>query len=135
VVRVSGGTLDELIRHQREELGPEQAGRELFALLLRITSVPEWWELAYTLDGQLVGLHMPTTMPKFATIGYIGVLPEYRGQGYIDDLLAQATRTLAQAQAERIEADTDIANAPMANAFLRAGYVQFATRRELRLRL
>ena len=53
---------------------------------------------------------------------YIAVLPEHRGHGYVDDLLAETTRVLTEHGADRIGADTDSTNAPMAAAFDRAGY-------------
>lgn len=130
IVRVSEGTLDRSIALGRQEHGPEREARELYTLLQQLGYEPEWWQLAYTPDGSLVGLHMPTKSPTAATIGYIGVVPEQRGQGYIDDLLAQLTRTLMQANAERIIADTDVGNFPMAAAFRRAGYAEFGRRRE-----
>ncbi|MFC7104745.1 GNAT family N-acetyltransferase [Nonomuraea rubra] len=49
-------------------------------------------------------------------------MPEHRGHGYVDDLLARGTRTLAEAGLQRVVAATDVANVPTANAFLRAGY-------------
>jgi ribosomal protein S18 acetylase RimI-like enzyme len=135
IVRVSEGTLDRRIAQERLEKGPEQDARDLFALLAQLGYEPEWWQLAYTPDGILVGLHMPAGTSTAATIGYIGVVPEQRGRGYIDDLLAQITRTLALSNAERIVADTDVGNFPMAEAFRRAGYTQFGRRREYSRRL
>ncbi|HEV8190477.1 MAG TPA: GNAT family N-acetyltransferase, partial [Ktedonobacterales bacterium] len=135
IVRVSEGTLDRSIAMERQEKGPARQARDLFTPLQQLGYEPERWQLAYTPDGSLVGLHMPTMSPTAATIGYIGVVPEQRGQGYIDDLLAQLTRTLAQASAERIIADTDVGNFPMAGAFRRAGYTQFGKRREYSRRL
>ena len=88
-------------------------------------------ELAYDKpEGDLVGLIMPARNPTSPVIDYIGVVPERRGEGYVDDLLARGTATLLSAGAERIRADTDTANAPMADAFRRAGYAEFARRRE-----
>jgi hypothetical protein len=58
-------------------------------------------------------------------IAYLGVLPRHRGNGYIDDILAEGTRILARHEAPRIRASTDLGNTPMANAFRRAGYVNF----------
>jgi ribosomal protein S18 acetylase RimI-like enzyme len=63
----------------------------------------------------------------------VGVVPEQRGRGYVDDLLAQAVVTLAAAGATVIRADTAVANIPMANAFRRAGFDQFMTRTEYML--
>lgn len=62
------------------------------------------------------------------------VVPERRGHGWIATLLAQATHTLVALGAEQIEADTDVANVPMANALVRGGWRAFGTRREYHLR-
>jgi ribosomal protein S18 acetylase RimI-like enzyme len=61
-------------------------------------------------------------------VAYLGVVPELRGNGYVDDLLAEITHLLAAAGAQWIQADTDLANRPMAAAFQRAGYRNFAVR-------
>jgi RimJ/RimL family protein N-acetyltransferase len=58
-------------------------------------------------------------------IAYLAVLPEHRGNGYVNDILAEGTRILAQHEIPRIRASTDLGNTPMANAFQRAGYVNF----------
>ena len=59
------------------------------------------------------------------------MVPEQRGRGYAGELLAEATAFLAGQGAGRIRADTDVANAPMAAAFERAGFDQFAIRIDL----
>ncbi|MFI6065430.1 hypothetical protein ACIA47_09190 [Micromonospora sp. NPDC051227] len=58
-------------------------------------------------------------------IAYLGVVPEHRGHGYVDGLLAEGTRTLAAEDVPRNRAATDLGNVPMAKAFARAGYVNF----------
>ncbi|MEJ8639729.1 GNAT family N-acetyltransferase [Streptomyces sp. MS2.AVA.5] len=58
-------------------------------------------------------------------IAYIGVLPAHRGNGYIDEILAEGTRILAAEGVDRIRASTDLGDVPMAKAFDRAGYVNF----------
>src|SRR5918996_5885201 len=78
---------------------------------------------------------MPAQPPAFLTVFYVGVVPEMRGRGYVDDLLATGTATLLEARAGDVEArtlraDTDVANTPMAAAFERAGWRRFAGRRE-----
>ena len=128
IERVSAQTFDREIQRQREQDGPAAAARTLFEIVQQIGEVPAWWwQLAYTRAGGLVGLIMPAA--NF-TIGYIGVVPEQRGQGYIDGLLACGTATLAGSAPRNLEADTDVRNTPMANAFRRAGWSQVARRRE-----
>ena len=134
--KVSEGTLDREIREEREKLGPQEAAHEFFEDAQRVKHEPSWWQLAYTRsEGDLVGLVMPAEPPAFLTVFYVGVVPEMRGQGYVDDLLAAGTATLLAARAEGgnekpLLADTDVANAPMAAAFERAGWARFAGRRE-----
>lgn len=133
IERVSAQTLDREIQRQREQDGPAAAARTLFEIVQHIGDVPaSWWQLAYTRAGELVGLVMPAA--NF-TIGYIGVAPEQRGRGYIDDLLACGTAALAGSAPRNLEADTDVGNTPMANAFRRAGWSQVARRQEYTLDL
>ncbi|HZG13754.1 MAG TPA: GNAT family N-acetyltransferase [Candidatus Bathyarchaeia archaeon] len=132
IMRVSMQTLDNRIENEREQLGEYAYAKELYADLQNMQSHPDWWQIAYTHDGELVGIVLPALAPAFATIAYIGVVPEQRGKGYIDYLLAQGTKTLLNSDIQAIRADTDVHNVPMQNAFLRAGYRRFAQRSEYR---
>jgi len=135
---VSEGTLDREILEERQRLGARRAAREFFDDAQRVEHDPSWWRLAYTPDGQLVGLVMPAEPPGFLTIFYIGVLPGMRGRGYVDDLLAAGTTLLLERKDDNdkpLIADTDIANTPMAGAFERAGWTRFAGRREYVVKL
>jgi ribosomal protein S18 acetylase RimI-like enzyme len=132
---VSEGTLDREIQGERERLGAQEAAREFFDDAQRVEHDPSWWRLAYTPAEHLVGLVMPAEPPGFLTIFYVGVVPEMRGQGYVDDLLATGTATLLEVRRrggneKPLRVDTDVANRPMAAAFERAGWTRFAGRRE-----
>jgi RimJ/RimL family protein N-acetyltransferase len=133
--RVSEGTLDREIREERERLGPQGAAREFFEDARRVKHEPSWWRLAYASNRDLVGLVMPSEPPAFLTVFYVGVVPEMRGRGYVDDLLSAGTAMLLDVRRrdgneKPLRADTDVANGPMAAAFERAGWVRFAGRRE-----
>jgi RimJ/RimL family protein N-acetyltransferase len=117
--RVTAGTLD-------RRIGDD----DIFADLQGLEHEPGWWELAFAPDGALVGLVMPAAAPSMATIGYVGVVPEQRGRGHVDALLARGTATLARIGRWPVRADTDTRNTPMANAFRRAGWRNFAIRTE-----
>ncbi|MFI9248345.1 GNAT family N-acetyltransferase [Streptomyces sp. NPDC053086] len=93
--------------------------------LARYTSPRDWWRIATLPDGEPVGFVLPAHNGYNAIIAYMAVLPTHRGNGYIDDLLAEGTRVLAEQDVPRIRASTDLGNVPMANAFHRAGYVTF----------
>jgi RimJ/RimL family protein N-acetyltransferase len=55
-------------------------------------------------------------------VGYLGVLPDHRGRGLVDDLLGEITRIHVGSGAQQITATTDMGNLPMAAAFERADY-------------
>ena len=78
---------------------------------------------------------MPARNPTSAVINFIGVVLEHRGRGYVDDVLAEGTDALHAAGAKFVRADTDTRNLPMAAAFGRAGYAEFAKRREYGVKL
>jgi ribosomal protein S18 acetylase RimI-like enzyme len=133
VERVSTDTPDAIIAGMRRERGAAAAAHAFYGMIAEVSHEANWFELAYDAGDALFGLIMPTAIPSAGTIGYIGVVPEQRGQRYVDDLLARAETTLHHAGLDRIVADTDLTNAPMAAAFRRAGYDAFGTRREFRL--
>jgi ribosomal protein S18 acetylase RimI-like enzyme len=130
IARVSDGTLDARLRDRRSRLGREGDAADHFRLLAGMTHEPDWWQLAFEDGGSLVGLLVAGGSAPEPVIAYVGVVPERRGRGYVDDLLARALAVLTASGAELVRADTDLANVPMANAFRRAGFEQFMSRDE-----
>ncbi|MFB9929873.1 GNAT family N-acetyltransferase [Amycolatopsis halotolerans] len=126
MTRVLDGTLD---AHSRDDLtrmsAREAALRHYEDELAHYRSPRDWWRVATLPDGTPVGFVTPARNNYNPVIGYLAVLPEHRGNGYIDDILAEGTRILAAQDVSRIRAATDLGNIPMANAFRRAGYVNF----------
>jgi ribosomal protein S18 acetylase RimI-like enzyme len=126
--RVTGGSLDRLDLLQVASLGADRLAREYFRLLKEEFAFhPDWWWLAYTPSGELVGqvVGVPFNVPRQeGSIGYIGVVPEQRGHGYIHDLLARGMQAMFADRLKAFVCDTDALNAPMQNAFEKQGYVQ-----------
>ncbi|MEU4222982.1 GNAT family N-acetyltransferase [Nonomuraea sp. NPDC026600] len=126
--RVAVGTLDHQTQQALATTSPEAQAREDIADYRSMPGERDWWRLAYTPDGDLAGVALPSANGGGPVVGYLGVVPEHRGHGYADDLLGEITRTHAERGADRIVADTDAGNVPMARAFERAGYRNFAVR-------
>lgn len=120
--RISAGSLDVHTQRELETADPTQLAREDMQFYLDCPGERSWWRLARLPEGALVGLTIPSATPYHRNVGYVGVVPEWRGKGLIDDLLAEITRFHAAAGADRITATTDVNNWPMAAAFDRAGY-------------
>ncbi|GAB1509718.1 GNAT family N-acetyltransferase [Actinophytocola sp. KF-1] len=126
MTRVLDGTLDAHSRDDLTRMSPrEAAARHYEDELAHFRSPRDWWRVATLPDGEPVGFVTPARNDYHPVIGYLAVLPEHRGNGYIDDILAEGTRVLAAQDVPRIRAATDLGNTPMANAFHRAGYVNF----------
>ncbi|MFI6147115.1 GNAT family N-acetyltransferase [Streptomyces sp. NPDC051109] len=121
-VRLSAGSLDVHTRTELRSMAAEQLARADFEFYLDCPGERSWWRIAELPDGTLAGLAVPSATPYHRNVGYLGVVPEQRGRGLIDEVLAEITRFHAAAGAERITATTDTVNTPMAAAFDRAGY-------------
>jgi len=119
-------TLDAHSRDDLARVPAEQAAAQHYEQeLAKYQSPRDWWKVATLPNGEPVGFVIPARNDYNPIIAYIGVLPAYRGRGYIDDLLAEGTRVLAAQGVPRIRAATDLSNSPMVEAFQRAGYVNF----------
>ncbi|RAO09727.1 hypothetical protein MED15_06017 [Micromonospora noduli] len=121
-VRVSGDSLDEATRDELRRKSARQLAEEDMKFYLDCPGERSWWRLAELPDGTLAGLAVPSATPYNRNVGYLGVVPEQRGKGLIDEILAEITRFHATERAERITATTDTTNIPMAAAFDRANY-------------
>lgn len=119
---VAGGSLDVETRRGVEARGAEEQAREDIAFYRSMPGERSWWRVAHTLDGELVGVAVPSRSAYGPNVGYLGVVPAQRGRGYVDDLLAEITRFHADRGATRVTGTTDVTNAPMAAAFARAAY-------------
>lgn len=124
---MSRGSLDAHAQRVMAAAGPDAdpltvAAQEELESLRWFPSPREWWRLAYTPAGELVGLTVPARNYGGPVIGLIGVVADQRGHGYGYDLLVETTWMLVREGAEKIAAATDVTNKPMAAAFARAGY-------------
>jgi ribosomal protein S18 acetylase RimI-like enzyme len=135
VAQVAAASHDQLDRDGCMRLGADEHARELIADLRDMRIDEGWWRIAFEQNadgtsGAAIGFILPTASADMGTIGYVGVLPEHRGKGYVDALITHATHVLQAAQFSRIVADTDLSNKPMAKAFERNGWTCFGERLE-----
>jgi RimJ/RimL family protein N-acetyltransferase len=120
------GTLDAHSRADLTQMSARDAAvRQYEDEFAGYSSPRDWWRIATLADGDPVGFVIAARNDYNPIIAYIAVLPQHRGHGYIDEILAEGTRVLAAQDVTRIRAATDLGNTPMAAAFGRAGYVNF----------
>lgn len=120
--RVGVGSLDAETRRNVAAKGARATAQHELEFYRDCPGKREWWQIARDGDGAIAGFAIPSATPYDPNVGYLGVVPELRGRGLVDELLSQVTRSHAGRGAQRITATTDMGNAPMAAAFERAGY-------------
>lgn len=129
--RAAHGSLDVMTRRELATTDAMTLARDEVDYYRSCPGDRSWWHIAYDHHGTAIGIAIPSATPTNRNVGYLAVLPEHRGHGYVDDLLAFITAFHAAAGAERITATTDAINTPMAAAFERAGYRCIETRIDL----
>ncbi|MFC8721279.1 GNAT family N-acetyltransferase [Kitasatospora sp. NPDC057198] len=117
-------TLDTLSIRQVLRTGTAVHARSEIAFYRReMRGRRSWWRIARTAAGQVVGFVIPSHNSVVPMVGYLGVLPEFRGRGYAAELLAEATRILAaETPSEVVRAETNLTNHPMVAALELVGY-------------
>ena len=125
---------DESDKYNVPRIGVAAAVQELYDLLPLYFDRPlNWWRLARSHVNEAVGFVLPVLFKEArfwkegkpqGTIFYMGVLPEFRGQGHALELVHEATRLFVAAGCWRIFCDTGTDNTPMVRAFRQAGYVE-----------
>jgi GNAT superfamily N-acetyltransferase len=127
------GTLDRVEQAELARLGDRDVRdfvcQEWEGITEHFDYEPVWWQLAYDGGGDLVGYTQPVTYPgadreglKESSLYHIAVLPEHRGNGYINDILARSVATMQRVGVWLVFCDTDTENTPMIRAFQHAGF-------------
>ncbi len=121
------GTLDRQDHYYRELVGPRAWAREMLGYLDPLDASA--WLLALDGDGAEVGYVLVGAFdePGQATIVHIGVVPEVRGRGHVDELLQAANAAARRRGFNRMLSDVDVVNAPMLAAMERNGHSSPAT--------
>ena len=124
IMRVNESTLDAHVRRDAERVGAREAVEAMLAEVDTAPNAvgPEWFRLAYAAStDDVVGFVLPARSP-FATLYYLGVVPEHRGHHYSDDMVIEALHIFTAAGEQMAYDNTDVGNAPMAASFARVGY-------------
>jgi len=134
VARVMVSSVDASHQRKVSEYDPCQAA-EMFLSSSSdgFSHQDEWWQFGINENGEIVGFVLPVVFEGCAkdgleegTIYEIGVLPEYRGLGFANDLLSKGTRVLQEVGVWQVFCDTAVNNVRMISVFKRVGYRQYS---------
>jgi ribosomal protein S18 acetylase RimI-like enzyme len=125
--RSTVGTLDRQDRYYAALVGRDGWGPEMLAFLTDDDAAS--WLLGYDDASEIVGYVALGRFdePSRGTIMHIGVVPEQRGRGYVNELLAACNEVALERGFERVLSDVDVENGPMQAAMERAGHRAEAT--------
>jgi ribosomal protein S18 acetylase RimI-like enzyme len=129
---VGQGSLDHGMAQDRARLGVDGEAAARLARARGYRAKKGWFHIGRDESGSVVGYVVPGLAGATPMIAEIGVSAAHRGMRYVDDLLAEGTGVLLADGAERIVADTDVANLPMRAAFRRGGYREYRWRDDFR---
>src|SRR5262249_32191 len=81
---------DSQIQFYRERLGGLKDAEMTLKVMEYTKYDPDWWRVALTPGGQMIGIVLPVLVYGEPTIGFIGVRPEWRGRRIAPFLLSEA---------------------------------------------
>lgn len=116
------GTLDRNDRYYWEGCGPDNWAAEMTECL--VDEDAHMWLIGYH-DDEPVGYVAVVSVEDWgSTIGHVGVVPQYRGRGYIHNLLTAGTASAQRSGITSMLSDVDVLNDPMLNAMQGAGHIR-----------
>lgn len=117
------GTLDRNDRWYREQAGSDNWGKAFMGYFEAANG--KTWLVAFNGSDEPLGLIAVSSLaePNTATITYVGVLPDRRGAGVIDELLRKGVREARRYGCNAMRSDADVENLPMCAAFERNGHL------------
>ena len=126
---------DSQIEFYRQRFGGK-ADAEMTLEIMELTVYdPSWWRVALGPSGNPVGIVLPVLELGEPTIGFMGVLPEYRGRKIASFLLTEARTRMKPAGYSFLYAEVDQRNVSMQRALTARGFVLQYRRQEWRLEL
>jgi GNAT superfamily N-acetyltransferase len=135
VEKASALSADSQINFYRQCLG-SAADAEMTVKTLESTRYdPSWWRVALDSDGHAAGIIFPVIAFGEPTVGFVGVLPEYRGQNVASFLLREAWSAMKRDGCSILCAEADQQNTAMHRALTKSGFVRRWQKREWRLEL
>jgi RimJ/RimL family protein N-acetyltransferase len=118
------GSLDRNDRYYWDRSGEDNWARQMTEYFADADS--SMWLIGYSDDEPVGYVAVASDEDWGSTIIHIGVVPDHRGNGYIDDLIAAGTAAAQDTGITSMLSDVDVVNLPMMAAMRRAGHSENA---------
>jgi GNAT superfamily N-acetyltransferase len=124
---------DSQTRYFQRSLGSDGDAKLTLETMQFASHDASWWLVALGPDGQKVALILPVLNYGELTIGFIGVLPAFRGQGIASYLLNQFLPIANRSGHSTIYAEVDEKNKSMQRTVSKTGFRLVRRKQEWRL--
>lgn len=121
-IKVVKDNKDSTILKEIKEKGIYEGSRDFFMELKQIDFQRKLWVIAYLENDPIGFIIIQRLTESDAGIGYIGVVPEYRGNHFTRDLLFESMSLAYQYKIKKLIADIDVENYPMRTNLLSCGF-------------
>jgi GNAT superfamily N-acetyltransferase len=126
---------DSQIEFYRQRLGGTAEAEMTLEMMESINHHPCWWRVAVAPDGNPLGIIFPVVAFGELTVGFIGVLPEYRGRNIASFLLSEAWSMVKQQGYSTLHAEADARSVSMHRALTKSQFIRRSQQQEWRLEL
>ncbi|MBV9643387.1 MAG: hypothetical protein JO334_07420 [Verrucomicrobia bacterium] len=135
IEKTSEDSCDSQIEHYRRSLGAVADAELTLRMMESIRCDPRWWRVAVDADGQTLGIILPVVAFAELTVGFIGVIPQYRGRKIASFLLAEAWSFTKGLGHSTLTAEADQRSVSMHRALTKSQFSRRSQRQEWRLEL
>ena len=135
VEKTSRHCFDSQIEFYRQRLGGI-ADAEMTVRMMESTNYdPRWWLVALASDGTAAGIIFPVLAFGELNVGFIGVVPEYRGRNIASFLLLEAWSILTRQGYSTLCAEVDERSVSMQRALRKSQFSRRSLKQEWRLEI
>ncbi len=135
IEKTSESCSDSLVEEYRRRLGAIADAEMTLEMMESTKYEPRWWRVAIGPEGNNLGIIFPVVAFGELTVGFIGVIPEYRGRSIASFLLSEAWSIVKLQGYLTLCAEVDAQSVSMQRALAKSQFSRRSTMQEWRLEL
>jgi GNAT superfamily N-acetyltransferase len=135
IEKASECSSDSQIEFYRRQLGGTGDAEWTLQMVESTIYDPRWWRVAIGPDGQMLGIILSALVFGELMVGFLGVVPNYRGQSVASFLLAESWSVMKLQGHSTFCAEADERNLAMHRALTKSQFSRQWTKQEWRLEL
>jgi GNAT superfamily N-acetyltransferase len=135
IEKTSECSSDGQIEFYRRQLGGIGDAEWTLQMVESTSYDPRWWRVAVGPDGQMLGIILSALVFGELTVGFLGVVPKYRGRSVASFLLAESWSVMKLQGHSTLCAEADERNLAMHRALTKSQFSRQWIKQEWRLEL